>query len=857
MSSKRYFASLVNYSGKGREFQFWQSGRYFYVPVGVTIQASGMLVLTEMLTEINGPDSAPSFIYADCLQEEEGRSIVVKPMTLMFSEDDSDIGYHPLRMNSGNKTAFDSAIAQYWGSLGVSISKPSSSQSWPPPSPKYCYVPAGTPLENTGKAQEFVALASGVGLSGTDNWLDRYVGEGKRILHTAPIVVEDGSILPRQLTSDSDIRYAQAVKSTFRKACSVFSTPKEADEWQEDEYKYIPSGTTFESISALEDFLGAANKDVSEGIVSEIVSRYTDGESSITANMPISCVFEDWSKEAGCIPVPTVFGKKDAFDEAMDEQWESVGFSIESAKSSASWPPATYKYIPNNVYIKTILQLYTLVSNASGVETAVAQDYVNSANGVHDISLIIDDEGNPIPLEGHEEQYESAMESKWSMAGVHIDEPETTREWPPDVYRYLPKGTSVTSQSNLVGVVSAVSGISQEDATSYVAGMLDENLNVAESMSLLVKKEGADFLPITTKGKVDVFDSTMASMFSSVGASVQFPYYSKEWPHPDLKYKYLPKDATVSTKLKLTTLVRDASSVPLTLANSYVNENIGSNDLSIVIDQSGFPRPINGIENFYKKAMDKNWSSVGASVEEPYESQEWPPPQPVPEADLLTGLTHHWALGDTAMSYASSVSGDAKTIGGFAGDASWSASGRIGGCVAGTAISGGNYNGGDWPLQPFGANRTLSLSLWLRMDSASSTSHECGFMIGRLDTGGAEFVGFSADRKPCVFRAGPFEFVKGTTALSVGWHHFVLVGDSGTLTCYCDGAVFGTAAVASQSTSTSAEFKFGRGGTSPAGCVGLNGAVDEISVWLTRAIGQAEVTALYNGGAGLPFEEWT
>lgn len=229
---------------------------------------------------------------------------------------------------------------------------------------------------------------------------------------------------------------------------------------------------------------------------------------------------------------------------------------------------------------------------------------------------------------------------------------------------------------------------------------------------------------------------------------------------------------------------------------------------------------------------------------------------PTPTADLRTGLTHHWALGDSAMSYASSVAGDTKTIGGFS-DAVWSASGRIGGCVAGANISGGNYNNSDWPGYPFGPNRTLSLSLWLRMDSASASSHECGFMLGRLDTSGAAFVGFSADRKPCVFRAGPYEFVKGASALSVGWHHFVLVGNSGALTCYCDGSVFGTTTLTHQSAYSSAEFKFGRGGVSPSGCVGLSGAVDEISVWLNRALGPDEVDALYNGGSGQPFENWT
>lgn len=241
-------------------------------------------------------------------------------------------------------------------------------------------------------------------------------------------------------------------------------------------------------------------------------------------------------------------------------------------------------------------------------------------------------------------------------------------------------------------------------------------------------------------------------------------------------------------------------------------------------------------------------------------------------AEFYTNLTHHWSFGDgSSWDGASSVPEDTITIskGTYF---SASSSGIIGGCASNTNV---NTSGTGVSASVPGIGSTdYSAAIWFKR-SSSSTQYAnnvntilSAATIGDRPAGGAWFgLGLSkngtTDQVPAVgYGDTSLEFsVKGTQAVANDeWHLLVVTidHDSAVVTLYCDGVAVGTGtapAALLAGTSTTTKCGLGRAGTT-AGCSrSLIGSMDEFSIWYGRALSADEVSALWNGGAGLPYSQ--
>jgi len=81
------------------------------------------------------------------------------------------------------------------------------------------------------------------------------------------------------------------------------------------------------------------------------------------------------------------------------------------------------------------------------------------------------------------------------------------------------------------------------------------------------------------------------------------------------------------------------------------------------------------------------------------------------------------------------------------------------------------------------------------------------------------------------------------------WSHVAVTINGTDITFYFNGSVDGTASVASNSRASMGSTPYGYGAISDTGTEGFSGFIDSASVWF-RALSSAEISALYNGGAG-------
>lgn len=268
------------------------------------------------------------------------------------------------------------------------------------------------------------------------------------------------------------------------------------------------------------------------------------------------------------------------------------------------------------------------------------------------------------------------------------------------------------------------------------------------------------------------------------------------------------------------------------------------------------------------------WGGAIVSVgNEPASDVPTPTPPPPPN-DLRRGITHHWAFGDGgSWDGTSSVPEDTITI---SKGTYWSAniSGIIGGCASNTNV---NTSGTGVSASVPGIGTTdYSAAIWIKRASSSTQyANDVNIIlsaatIGDRPAGGAWFgLGLSKNgttyQVPAVgYGDTSLEFsVKGTQAVTNDeWHLLVVTinHDSAVVTLYCDGVVVGTGtapAALLAGTRTTTKCGLGRAGTT-AGCArSLIGSMDEFSIWYGRALSADEVSALWNNGEGLPFEDWT
>ncbi len=158
-----------------------------------------------------------------------------------------------------------------------------------------------------------------------------------------------------------------------------------------------------------------------------------------------------------------------------------------------------------------------------------------------------------------------------------------------------------------------------------------------------------------------------------------------------------------------------------------------------------------------------------------------------------------------------------------------------------------------------GFTGTFSVSFWMYLESAADTNGTAllGKSLGTGNQRGYVFMAaptalyafFSPDGTDPSQQQATFS----TTISATTWYHVVFVYTSGateSLQCYVNGSSVSTDTTFAQSIfSNTADFIIG---ASPLAGSYMDGLIDEVGVW-SRALSGAEVTSLYNGGAGFTY----
>lgn len=337
-------------------------------------------------------------------------------------------------------------------------------------------------------------------------------------------------------------------------------------------------------------------------------------------------------------------------------------------------------------------------------------------------------------------------------------------------------------------------------------------------------------------------------------------------------YAYLPKGTVLADGIYggFEKIIMEASGVDENIADTYV-EAVSDGDFTLesdaplVISGEGAPLPAtHDRRERLDAAVARWWSAIGVEQDGPSIAYAWPPPQPAPAADLLTGLDIHLSFGDSATFDGTDKSG--HTGRDFRNNAGWSVplsvitDGKIGSAVRGDG--GGEVSSVETNLNsifPCGSAKDWSISGWIR---TTNTTIRDGAFLCWARTYRPSGSGFPFTRSPRV-SGGRVELSESSVQSAViadgQWHHVVATHSVAEAKCtlWVDGAEVGSEPDNGWNDvaypSSDARIMVGTDG----GYYGIVGDIDEVSVWGNRAIGHAEVDALYNGGAGLPFEAWT
>ena len=173
------------------------------------------------------------------------------------------------------------------------------------------------------------------------------------------------------------------------------------------------------------------------------------------------------------------------------------------------------------------------------------------------------------------------------------------------------------------------------------------------------------------------------------------------------------------------------------------------------------------------------------------------------------------------------------------------------GIIGGDAVYDGTGGNLTTDILDIGGATSLSLSFWINTtDDSTGDIH----LLGKWD-GGAGSDSFLAYLNSGVLTFYTCDgssnyFIDAISDVFDGsWHHVVCVFADSTMELFVDGVSQGTV-VAGSSLASGAGFGVGN---STFNSVGLyNGSIDETGVW-NRTLSQADVTKLYNGGAGLTY----
>jgi hypothetical protein len=156
-----------------------------------------------------------------------------------------------------------------------------------------------------------------------------------------------------------------------------------------------------------------------------------------------------------------------------------------------------------------------------------------------------------------------------------------------------------------------------------------------------------------------------------------------------------------------------------------------------------------------------------------------------------------------------------------------------------------------------------TFSFWMRQDPQTSTPT---FIISKFYSGGAADTDYQigiATADGFLFEvldssSGSTKAVTGTYPSDYSWVHVIAWYDSTTKKAYLrinDTTTYTAPTAITAPNLTTTAFRVGGRAYDPAP-LGCNGILDEVGFW-KRKLTAAEITALYNGGAGLPFSSFT
>ena len=210
---------------------------------------------------------------------------------------------------------------------------------------------------------------------------------------------------------------------------------------------------------------------------------------------------------------------------------------------------------------------------------------------------------------------------------------------------------------------------------------------------------------------------------------------------------------------------------------------------------------------------------------------------------LDTNLVRYYRLGDLNDSVGSNNLTQNGTVN--HSDGAVNNSGTLGASFTGATnyLSGPNYD--------IGGNN-FSFSLWLETDQINEALTErCAFIMTSVD--GQNYCQVSQDTTDQIriLWGNTPTFVTQTTTIAANtWYHIVGVADGTNVLFYFNGSQIDTDA-SGEPTGTST-FHIGTHSITADVFRYFKGHVGEVGIW-TRALSGAEVTELYNGGAGITY----
>ena len=207
---------------------------------------------------------------------------------------------------------------------------------------------------------------------------------------------------------------------------------------------------------------------------------------------------------------------------------------------------------------------------------------------------------------------------------------------------------------------------------------------------------------------------------------------------------------------------------------------------------------------------------------------------------LLNGLVAYWKMGESSGDLLDSVGSDDATL---FGSPTQGASGKIGNACS--------FDGTDDYAQPNIAIKTapFTISFWLKQNV---TPLQYDVITGRMTNSNFwndawQFYWESTSDLRFVVGTWDINFAKVTGLTSTNWNHILGTWDDTTIRLYVNN-VEGTSGTFTGTLAGILKLNIGRG--QPVNDYNVNAIIDEYGIW-NRVLTAAEITELYNSGAGL------